>query len=71
MNNLQSSNQVPLVPPQSNNMQIPLSSNSVSQPIAPTNSTNEDTQQNPIHNLLKQLGVSTEKPTKVGDDVFD
>lgn len=59
MNNMQTPNQTQLVQAQSNAMPMPSQQ--------PANAAvNEDTQQNnPIHNLLKQLGVSTEKSAKV------
>lgn len=65
VNNLSTSNQIPLVQPQGNNYLQSLSTDALQPNTTPSVSTDDSQSSNAIHNLLKQLGMTTEKQSKV------
>lgn len=64
VNNLSTSSQIPLIQPQGNNYLQSLSTDAL-QPNTSSVSTDDSQSSNAIHNLLKQLGMTTEKQSKV------
>lgn len=65
VNNSSTSNQIPLAQTHGNSYLQSLSSDAIQPNTTPSISTDDNQSSNAIHNLLKQLSMSTEKQSKV------